>query len=108
MQIQKSILSCKSRLKLISSNSRQLLSDMGLNPISRYSIYVQIFNPNLYSPAESLMCRPLINSYPTQLNISVSEPNSKPTSVTILKCHDLPFLTKNPKVDQNLVLKICF
>jgi hypothetical protein len=84
--------------KLFYSNSRQLLSDLCPNPISRLSIYVQIFNPNLYSLAESLMCRPLINSYLTRLNISMSDPNSKPTSAVILKCHDSPFLTKNPKV----------
>jgi hypothetical protein len=40
---------------------------------------------------------PLINSYSTQPSTVVSEPNSKPTLVMILKCHDSPSLTKNPK-----------
>jgi hypothetical protein len=44
---------------------------------SMFDLYIQIFYPGPYPQAEYLMRCPLINSYPTQLNTSVSEPNSK-------------------------------
>jgi hypothetical protein len=58
--------------KLIYSNSRQLLFDLFPNPISRLSIYVQIFNLNPYTQTRSLLCQPLINSYENRLDISIS------------------------------------
>jgi hypothetical protein len=35
------------------------------------------FNPNLHSQKKYSVCRPLIKSYSTQLNTSVSNPISK-------------------------------
>jgi hypothetical protein len=39
---------------------------------SCYSVYVQIRSPNPRSPAESLLCEPLINAYANRLVISIS------------------------------------
>jgi hypothetical protein len=36
------------------------------------SFYVRQFNPNLHSSVESLLCKPLINSYANRLVISIS------------------------------------
>jgi uncharacterized membrane protein YGL010W len=36
---------------------------------SMFDLYIQIFYLNLYSQAGSLMCRLLMNSYPTQTSI---------------------------------------
>ena len=55
------------------------------------------FNLSPYSQTEYSVYRPLINSYSTQPSIFVSKPNSKPTPVAILKYHDSPSPTKNPK-----------
>jgi hypothetical protein len=49
-----------------------MLSDLCPNPLSWYSVYVQIFNLNPYSPAESLLCQPLINSYANRPIFSIS------------------------------------
>jgi hypothetical protein len=49
-----------------------MLSNQCLNPPSRLSVYVQIRSPNPHSPAESLLCEPLINSYANWLVISIS------------------------------------
>jgi hypothetical protein len=49
-----------------------MLSNQCLNPPSRLSVYVQIRSPNPHSPAESLLCEPLINSYTKWLVISIS------------------------------------
>jgi hypothetical protein len=48
------------------------LSNRCPNPLSQYSVYVQIRSPNPHSPAESLLCQSLINSYANQLLISIS------------------------------------
>jgi hypothetical protein len=49
-----------------------MLSNRCPNPLSWYSVYVQIRSPNPHSPAESLLCQSLINSYANQLVISIS------------------------------------
>jgi hypothetical protein len=49
-----------------------MLSNQCPNPPSRLSVYVQIRSPNPHSPAESLLCKPLINSYANWLVISIS------------------------------------
>jgi hypothetical protein len=48
------------------------LSNRCSNPLSRYSVYVQIHSPNPHYPVESLLCQSLINSYANQLLISIS------------------------------------
>ena len=49
-----------------------MLFNRCLNPISWYSVYVRLFNPNPHSPAESLLCQHLINSYVNRFVISMS------------------------------------
>jgi hypothetical protein len=58
--------------RLICLYSQQLLFGLCPNLISRHSSYVPLFNPNLHSPAESLLCQSLINSYANRLVISMS------------------------------------
>jgi hypothetical protein len=60
------------------------------------------FNPNPYSQMEYSVCRPLINSYSTQPSTVASKLNSKPTPAAILKCHDSPSPTKNPRPFKSL------
>ena len=52
------------------------------------------FNPSPYSQTECSICRPLINSYSTQPNISCPNQIQNPVSTAILKCHDSPSPTK--------------
>jgi hypothetical protein len=78
-----------SRLKFIYPNSRRLLSDLYLNLISWYSVYVQIRNPNPHSPAEFLLCQPLINSYANRLVISMS------SIISIYQVHSKDFSKLN-------------
>jgi hypothetical protein len=87
MQTQKLISSRQScPIRLFRLSTVVMLSDLCLNPLSRFSIHVQKFNPNLYSQTKYSVCRPLINSYLTQLNISVSNSISKEsTSAMIFK-----------------------
>jgi hypothetical protein len=49
-----------------------MLSNLCPNPLSWYSVYVQIPSLNPHSPAESLLCQPLIDSYENQLVIYIS------------------------------------
>jgi hypothetical protein len=66
------VLPISSKVHLSKLSIVVVLSDLYLNPISWYSIYVQVRNPNLHYPAESLLCEPLINSYEKRLVISMS------------------------------------
>jgi hypothetical protein len=97
-QTRKSFSTFKSHLKLITSNSRWLLFDLSLSLIPQTLIYVRLFYPDPYTQTEYSVCRPLINSYSTRLNTSMSDLISKKsTSAMISKCHDLSSPTKNPK-----------
>jgi hypothetical protein len=58
------------------------------------------FNPSPYTQMEYSICRPLINSYSTQPNISCPNRIQNSVSTAILKCHDSPSPTKNPNADQ--------
>jgi hypothetical protein len=49
-----------------------MLSNRCPNPLSWYSVYVQIRSPNPHSPAEPLLCQSLINYYANRLVISIS------------------------------------
>jgi hypothetical protein len=97
MQTRWSISIYKSHLKLFKLNSRQLLSDLSPSPIPRTSIDVQLFYSSPYSQTECSICRPLINSYSTRPNISCLDWTQNPVSTAILKYHDSPSPTKNPK-----------
>jgi hypothetical protein len=55
------------------------------------------FNLSPYSQTEYSVCRPLINSYSTRPNISCPNRILNPVLTAILKCHDSPSPTKNPK-----------
>jgi hypothetical protein len=55
------------------------------------------FNPSPYSQTEYSICRPLINFYPTQLNTSVFDPNSKINIGDDFKCRDLSLSIINLK-----------
>jgi hypothetical protein len=46
-----------------------VLQTMSESNFSMFDLYIQIFYPNLYSQARSLMCRLLLNSYPIQTSI---------------------------------------
>jgi hypothetical protein len=110
MQTRKSFSTYKSHLKHIQSNSRQLLFDLSPGLIPRPSIYVRLFYPSPYSQTEYSICRPLINSYSTQLNISCPNRIQNPASVAILKCHDSPSPTKNPKagrIQRQFIFESC-
>jgi hypothetical protein len=50
-----------------------------------------------YSQTECSICRPLINSYSSRLNIACPNRIQNPVSTMILKYHDSPSPTKNPK-----------
>jgi hypothetical protein len=100
MQTQKSFSTYKSHLKHIQSNSQQLLFDLSPSLIPRPSIYVRLFYSSPYSQTEYSICRPLINSYSTRPNISCPNRIQNPVSTTILKCHDSPYPTKNPKASR--------
>jgi hypothetical protein len=56
------------------------------------------FNLSPYSQTEYSVCRPLINSYSTQPNISCLNRTQNPVSTAILKYHDSPSPTKNPNL----------
>jgi hypothetical protein len=47
------------------------------------------FNPSPDSQTEYSICHPLINFYPTRLNTSVFDPNSKINIGDDFKCRDL-------------------
>jgi hypothetical protein len=66
------------------------LSNRCPNPLSRYSVYVQIHSPNPHSPAESLLCQSLINSYANQLLISIS------SFISIYQVHSKDFSKFEP------------
>jgi hypothetical protein len=78
-------------------SSRRLLFELCPNPISQCSIDVRLFYPDPYSQTEYSVCRPLINSYSTQLNTSVSDPISKINIGDDFKCRDLSLSIINPK-----------
>jgi hypothetical protein len=95
-----------------------MLSNLCPNPPSRLSVYIR--SPNPHSPAESLLCEPLINSYENLLVISISSFISiyqvslkiyrslnqihtwKDKSYTCLKL--LVWTNANFKIQQNLVI----
>jgi hypothetical protein len=97
MQTRWSISIYKSHQKLFKSNSRRPLFDLSPSPIPRTSIDVRLFYPSPYSQTEYSICRPPINSYSTQPNISCPNQIQNPASTAILKYHDSPSPTKIPK-----------
>ena len=66
------------------------LSNRCPNPLSRYSVYVQIHSPNPHSPAESLLSQSLINYYENQLLISIS------SFISIYQVYSKDFLKFEP------------
>jgi hypothetical protein len=103
MQIQKSILSGNIRpdsfiWALDSGYVIRFVSE------SNFSMFVLCpkTNPSPYSQAESPIRCTLINSYPTRLNTSMSDPYS----AVILRCHDLPSTTKTKKQKNNVIFRM--
>jgi hypothetical protein len=68
----KLVLPISSKVHLFGLSTVVMLSDLCPNPLSWYSVYVQIRSPNPHSPTESLLCQPLIISYANRLVISMS------------------------------------
>jgi hypothetical protein len=97
MQTRRSFSNFKSHLKLFKSNSRRLLSDLSPNLIPKLRSMSDYFNLSPSSQTECSTCRPLINSYSTQPNILCPNRTQNPVSTAILKYHESPSPTKNPK-----------
>jgi hypothetical protein len=73
-----------------------MLSNQCPNPPSRLSVYVQIRSPNPHSPAESLLCEPLINSYANWLVISIS------SFISIYQVYSKDFSRFDPNIRMKL------
>jgi hypothetical protein len=110
MQTRKSFSTYKSHLKHIQSNSRQLLFDLSPSPVPRPSIYVWLFK------SESVLSDGILDMsssnqfYPTRPNILCPNRIQNPVSTAILKCHDSPSPTKNPKagrIPRQFIFKSC-
>jgi hypothetical protein len=63
---------------------------------SCYSVYVQIRSPNPRSPAKSLLCEPLINSYANRFVISIS------SFISIYQVYSKDFSKVEPNVRMKL------
>jgi hypothetical protein len=63
---------------------------------SCYSVYIQIRSPNPHSPAKSLLCEPLINSYVNRLVISIS------SFISIYQVYSKDFSKVEPNVHMKL------
>jgi hypothetical protein len=110
MRTRKSFSNYKSHLKLIKSNSRRLLIDLSPSLIPRTLIYVRLLYSDPYSHAEFSVCCPQINSYPTRLNTSMFNPNSKINLGDNFKYRDLSLSIINLKarhILRRFIFKSC-